>query len=456
MNITKAITNQRNYYNSKKTLSYESRLNALKTLKKAILDNKDELLGALKDDLNKSYNEGYMTEVGIVLKEIGYMEKKLKKLMKYRKVKTHLTDFPAKSFIVPHPYGNVLIISPWNYPVNLSLTPLIGALAAGNTAIIKPSEFSVNTSNVIEKIINDSFDDGLVKVIKGGISVNQELLDNKFNYIFFTGSTNVGRIVMEKASKHLTPVSLELGGKSPVIVGKKANIKIAAKRIAFGKFLNSGQTCIAPDYLLIQESIRDEFIIELKKAIKEYYTETPLKSDDYTSIINDKHFDRLSNYLTDGEIIYGGVTDKHSRKISPTLIIPENNEISVMKEEIFGPILPIITFNEIEEAIDFINKRNHPLALYLFTESKTVQEKFLKECQFGGGCINDTIVHIASDYLPFGGVGSSGMGHYHGASSFETFSHYKSILKKATWFDLSIRYAPFTDKKANIINKFLK
>jgi aldehyde dehydrogenase (NAD+) len=455
-NIKNLVTKQAQYFNSKETLPYQFRLEALQRLKEAILNNEEKLLNALQKDLNKSHHEGYITEVGIVLKEISYIEKRLKNLMKRKPVRTAITDFPAKSFIMPHPFGNVLIISPWNYPVNLTLTPLVGAIAAGNTAIIKPSEFSIHTSDVIEEIISSTFNEEYVAVVNGGIEVNQELLDHKFNYIFFTGSTNVGKIVMEKAAKHLTPVSLELGGKSPVIVDKTANIKVAAKRIAFGKFLNAGQTCIAPDYLLIDENVKDNFVIELQKAIEEYYGTTPLTSDQFGSIINKRHFDRLKSYLEDGEVIYGGLADATSRKISPTLIIPENTNMSVMQDEIFGPILPIITYKKIEEAIDFINNRSHPLAFYLFTENKQVENKFLLECQFGGGCINDTIVHIASDYLPFGGVGDSGMGTYHGTSTFKTFSHYKSVLKKSTKFDLKIRYAPYTDSKTNIIKKFLK
>lgn len=456
ININELVIKQKNFFDSKETLPYSFRIDALHKLRKAIMLHEEDILNALQKDLGKSHDEGYITEVGIVLKEITYVEKRLKKLMKKKTVRTAITDFPSKSFIMPHPFGNVLIISPWNYPINLSLAPLVGAIAAGNTAIIKPSEFSVNTSNVIDEIIKTTFDDKYISVVKGGIEENQLLLDQKFDYIFFTGSTNVGKIVMAKAAKHLTPVSLELGGKSPVIVDKTANIKIAAKRIAFGKFLNSGQTCIAPDYLLIEESVKDTFIIELQKAIKEYYGNTPLESNQYGSIINQRHFDRLKSYLNDGEVVYGGISDASSRKISPTLIIPRDTSTSVMQEEIFGPILPIVTYKTTEEAISFVNNRSHPLAFYLFTESKVVENKFLNECQFGGGCINDTIVHIASDYLPFGGVGDSGMGKYHGNSTFETFSHFKSVLRKSTKFDLKIRYAPYTTRKTNTIKKFLK
>lgn len=454
--IKKIYKKQKEFFKSHQTLSYDFRLNSLKKLRIAIENNIDKLLISLDEDLGKHQHEAYMTEIGIVLKEISYMEKNLKKLMKKKRVKSPLTDFPSISFIMPHPYGVVLIISPWNYPVNLSLTPLVGALAAGNTAIIKPSEFSSNTSQVIEKIIESVFDESYVSVIQGDKDTTQELLENKFNYIFFTGSTNVGKIIMEKASKFLTPVSLELGGKSPVIVDKTANVPVSAKRIAFGKFLNSGQTCIAPDYLLVHKDIRDELVVNLKKSIEEFYGKNPIKSNNYSSIINNRHFDRLTAYLEHGEIIYGGEISENNRKIGPTLITPNNNKTPIMTEEIFGPLLPIVVYEDITEVIDFINNRPNPLALYLFTEDKTIENKILNECQFGGGCINDTIVHIANDYLPFGGVGDSGMGNYHGKSSFKTFTHYKSILKKATWFDLKIRYAPFTKTKSDIIKKFLK
>lgn len=456
MNIKQLVQTQRTYFKTYETLEYQFRKDNLSKLRLAIIKYQPQLLKALKQDLGKNEHESYMTEIGIVLSELSYNEKHLKKLMKPKKVKTQLTDFPASSFRYADPFGVVLIISPWNYPVNLALSPLVGALSAGNTAIIKPSEFSINTSKVIEEMIVDTFDEKYVKVILGGIKANQELLDQKFDYIFFTGSTNVGKIVMEKASKHLTPVSLELGGKSPVIVDKKANIKVAAKRIAFGKFLNAGQTCIAPDYLYIHEDVKELFLEEMKKNIVEFYGQTPLDSLNYGTIINQRHFDRLNSYLNDGEIIIGGITDDQNLRISPTVL--DNVELGslVMTEEIFGPILPVITYTNIDEVIDFIGSRPKPLALYLFTEDKQVEKRVIRECQFGGGCINDTVMHIASEYLPFGGVGESGMGSYHGAKTFETFSHFKSILRKKTWFDLPVRYAPYTSRKNKMIKRFLK
>ncbi len=456
MNIKNLVEKQRAYFKSNKTLSYEQRKQNLNKLRQSLYTFQPKLEDALMKDLGKSNEESYMTEIGFVLKELTYMEKNLKKLMKPKKVKSPLTDFPAKSFRYADPYGNVLIISPWNYPVNLTIGPLIGAIAAGNTVIIKPSEYSIHTSQVIDQMLSETFDEAYIKVVQGGIETNQALLDQKFNYIFFTGSTNVGKIVMEKAAKHLTPVSLELGGKSPVIVTKSANIKIAAKRIAFGKYLNSGQTCIAPDYLYIHKDVKKEFVKEFKKAITEFYGETPLTSKNYGSIINEKHFNRLINYLEDGQVVLGGEIDTTNKKIPPTLLDSVDINSKVMTEEIFGPILPIIEFNDIDDVIDFIESRPSPLAMYLFTQDKNIENRVLKECRFGGGCVNDTIVHIASEYLPFGGVGESGMGSYHGENSFKTFTHYKSVLKKKTWFDLPIRYAPYTKEKSNVIKKFLK
>ncbi|AIO19435.1 Aldehyde dehydrogenase [Candidatus Izimaplasma bacterium HR1] len=456
MNIKQIVKNSRTYFKSHETLEYKFRKENLNKLRLAINKYEPQLLESLKLDLGKNEHESYMTEIGVVLKELTYNEKRLKKLMKPKRVRTAVTDFPGSSFRYAEPFGVVLIISPWNYPVNLTLSPLIGALTAGNTAIIKPSEFSINTSKVIEEMILDTFEEKYVKVIQGGVETNQELLDQKFDYIFFTGSTNVGKIVMEKASKHLTPISLELGGKSPVIVDKNVNIQVAAKRITFGKYLNSGQTCIAPDYLYVHKDIKEEFISEMNKNIIEFYGEKPLESSIYGSIINQRHFNRLKNYLNDGTSIVGGTIDEENLRIAPTLLDSVEMSSLVMKEEIFGPILPIISYTEIDEVIDFIGSRPKPLALYLFTENAHIEKRVLSECQFGGGCINDTVMHIASEYLPFGGVGESGMGSYHGAKSFETFSHYKSILKKRTWFDLPVRYAPYSPVKKKLIKRFLK
>lgn len=456
MTISDMVNNQRVFFNTHQTRSYEFRKNSLRILRNGIYKYQNKLEEALKLDLGKNNHESYMTEIGFVLKELSYNEKHLKKMMKPRKVKSSLTDFPSKSFRYADPYGVVLIISPWNYPINLTLGPLIGAIAAGNTAIIKPSEYSSNTSMVLDEMISDIFDENYVKVVQGGVETNQELLDNKFNYIFFTGSTNVGKIVMEKASKFLTPISLELGGKSPVIVDKSVNIDVAAKRIAFGKYLNSGQTCIAPDYLYIHKDVKDEFVQAIQKVIVEFYGESPLHSEHYGSIINEKHFKRLTSYLDDGESIIGGDIDEENLRIAPTILDSVELTSIIMNEEIFGPILPIIEYSTIDEVIDFIESRPSPLALYLFTEDKSIESRVLTECRFGGGCVNDTVVHIASEYLPFGGVGESGMGSYHGEKTFQTFTHYKSVLKKKTWFDLPIRYAPYNNAKSKLVKKFLK
>lgn len=456
MKIKDLVVEQRKFYQTNTTLSYEYRMNALEKLKKAIILYEDKLKAALKADLGKSPYEAFLTEIGVTLKEISYLSKNLKKYMKNKTVKTSLVDFPAKSFRSPHPYGVVLVISPWNYPVYLTFAPLVGAIAAGNTVILKPSNYSPNTSSVIQEIIAQTFSEEYVATVLGGREENQALLDQKFDYIFFTGSVNVGKIVMEKAAKNLTPISLELGGKSPTIVSKDANIELAARRIAFGKFLNSGQTCVAPDYLFIHEDVKAEFLAEFKKSVYKFYGDKPLDNPDYPKIINEKHFERLLGLVKNQTIFMGGNNDASLRKISPTVLEDVDKTSPIMQEEIFGPILPVMTFNDIQEPISYINSNPHPLALYLFTSSKITEKKVLTECNFGGGCINDTIMQVASDYLPFGGVGESGMGAYHGKSSFDTFTHYRSIIKKSTIFDLKVRYLPVTKLKEKLAKFFLK
>ncbi len=456
MNAKEIVRKQRDYFNNQNTISYEFRYNALSKLRDVILKYEDQLNEGLYKDLGKNKTESFFAEIGQVLKELNYIQKRLKKLMKNKKVKSHIVDFPSKSFISPYPYGVTLIISPWNYPVMLSLGPLIGAIAAGNTVIIKPSEYSTNTSKLLEEILSSVFHDEYIKVVNGAVKETQDLLDQKFDYIFFTGSSNIGKIVMEKASKHLTPISLELGGKSPVIVDQYANIEVAAKRVAFGKLLNSGQTCIAPDYVYIHESVKNEFIQYLKESIEEFFGDNPIKSKDYGKIINNKHYNRLVDLLDNEFIVYGGVTNKQERKIAPTILDNISKESKIMQEEIFGPILPLITYNDLNEVISYINDNPTPLALYLFSENKKVIKRVLNECKFGGGCINDTIMHVSSDYLPFGGVGESGMGSYHGKASFDTFTHYRSIIHKSTKIDIKARYAPYTKTKEILIRKLLK
>ncbi len=446
---------QKEFYKTGKTISYEFRLNALKRLKEAIINNEDKIYEAVYNDLNKSKGECFMTEVGLVLSDLNYQIKHLGKFMKPKKVKTPLAQFKSKSFISPHPYGNVLIISPWNYPILLSLGPLIGAIASGNTIILKPSEYSPHTSNILKEIIGNTFDEKYISVILGDKTIASSLLEEKWDYIFFTGGTKVGKLVYESASKNLTPITLELGGKSPVIVDKTAKIDLACKRIIFGKFTNCGQTCVAPDYILVDNKIKDLFINSLIKWINIFYKDA-LTNKDYGKIINLNHFDRLISYLNDEDILYGGKSNKDSLKIEPTLVNIKNFNSPLMTNEIFGPILPIYGYKNINEIYDIIDKYKNPLALYLFTENKKTEKEILNKIQFGGGCINDTIIHLATNNLAFGGVGESGIGKYHGKYSFDTFSHDRSIVKKATWLDLPIRYAPFTNFKNKLIKIFLK
>lgn len=455
MDIIDIVKEQRGYYLKGNTLTYKSRMEALDLLYTSIKSNEEEVIKALELDLGKNRVEGYFSEIGQVYTELRYMKKHLKKLIKNKKVKSELSDFPSKSFTSPHPYGVTLIISPWNYPFLLTIGPLIGALAAGNTSVIKPSEFSIHTTDIIVKIIS-AFRQELVAVVQGGVEETSLLLDQKFDYIFFTGSGTVGKIVMGKASKHLTPVSLELGGKSPVIIDKETNIKVAAKRVAFGKYLNAGQTCIAPDYVFVHQDIKKDFLSYFEQAIKELYGGDPITSNDFGKIINERHFKRLHSLMDGGEIIIGGNVDESLLKIAPTVLDNVRLDSNVMNEEIFGPILPIIEFDDMLKVVDYINNHDKPLALYLFTNNKTVEDLVLTRCNFGGGCINDTLIQAGSHYLPFGGVGESGIGSYHGDNTFKTFSHYRSVIKKSMLLDLPVRYAPYTSKTEKMIRRILK
>ncbi len=448
--IKNIVNNSRNFFLTGETLEYNFRLSNLRKLKKILKDSETEICEALFKDLNKSSFESYMCEIGMVLVEINYMIKNLKKFMKNKKVRTPLAQFKSKSFTSYTPYGVALIMSPWNYPFMLSMTPLVASIAAGNTSIIKPSNYSFHTSTLIHKIISENFDSKYISVILGGREENQRLLDEKFDFIFFTGSEKVGKIVMEKASLNLTPIILELGGKSPCIVSKSANLKLAAKRIAFGKLLNAGQTCIAPDYIYIDESVKDDFLIHLKKVLKD----SLLDESNFPKIINSNHHKRLLSLLENEHIIYGGEYD--ATHISPTILDDITFESKIMQEEIFGPLIPILTYQDENEMINTLKVMNHPLALYLFTTDKNLEKKVLKNIIFGGGCINDTIIHLATSNMGFGGVGNSGMGSYHGKESFEAFSHKRSIVKKSNMIDLNMRYRPYTKKKENLIRKFLK
>lgn len=455
MTTEEFIEQQNACFRSGATRSYAWRKSALTRLKTAILAHEQEINTALSVDLGKSPYESYMCEVGLVLSEINYLQKHLKSFMRRERVRTPLAQFSSRSFILKEPYGTVLIMSPWNYPVLLCLEPLAAALAAGNTAIIKPSEYAPTVSAVLVKLITSVFRSEEVAVIEGGRDVNARLLDLKFDYIFFTGSPIVGRLVMEKAARHLTPVTLELGGKSPCIVDETADLAVAARRIAFGKFLNCGQTCIAPDYLLVAENIKEPLIKELEKAIAEMFGMDPLASSDYGKIINIKHYERLCALMQNGVIRFGGQTQPDRLRIAPTILDQVNLTDPVMQEEIFGPILPILTYRTLDEVIELVGSRPRPLAVYLFTRTRSAERQVLNRLSFGGGCINDTIIHLATTRMPFGGIGESGMGSYHGKYGFDTFTHRKSIVKKALWLDLPIRYQPYNAFKERLLRLFL-
>jgi aldehyde dehydrogenase (NAD+) len=443
------------FFRSGKTKDIDFRLEALRKLRNSIKENETQIMEALKADLNKSDFESYTTEIGIVLEEIRFVMKNLRSWAKPQKVKTPVTHIGSSSHLYPEPYGIALIIAPWNYPFQLAIAPLIGAIAAGNCAVIKPSELTPKTSDILEKLISEQFPSEFISVVQGGVETSQALLAEKFDYIFFTGSVQVGKIVMEAAAKHLTPVTLELGGKSPCIVHEDANLKLAAKRIAWGKFLNAGQTCVAPDYLYVQKKIKTEFLAYLEAAMNELYGETPLNNPKFTRIVSERHFQRLERYLKNADVLTGGQINKKELKIAPTVLTNITWDDPVMQEEIFGPVLPVLEYDQLTEVVEGIENHPNPLALYLFTENVQVQNQILGHISFGGGCINDTVYHLSSPYLPFGGVGSSGTGAYHGKGSFDTFSHYKSILKQTTKFDIPFRY-PNIKNGLKKIKYFLK
>jgi aldehyde dehydrogenase (NAD+) len=444
--ILKIIDEQKKFFQKGITFNVDYRIKALKELKKAILEFENDLSSALFKDLRKSKFESYATEIGFILDEITFVIKNLKKWVKAKKVKTNLINLPAKSFIYHEPYGTALIISPWNYPFQLLISPLIGAIAAGNTAILKPSEVAAETGRIINRMISRTFKKNFIAVIEGGIETNKLLLDQHLDFIFFTGSVNVGKFVMEKASKFLTPVVLELGGKSPAIIMEDAELDISAKRIVWGKFLNSGQTCIAPDYLLVQKSIKEKFIGLCIKHIKNSFSENPIESSDYVKIINKNHFNRLLSLMKDEKIIFGGKSDPKKNMIEPTILENVKLNSKIMKEEIFGPLLPVMTFEKIDEAIEIVNKNPNPLSMYVFTKNKKIEKLVLKRIKAGGGCINDCVMHISNPNLPFGGISTSGTGRYHGRASFDIFSNQKSILKRPFAIDLPFRYPPYKNK----------
>jgi aldehyde dehydrogenase (NAD+) len=453
--ILDLLQKQDQYFKAKETQCVAFRKKTLKRLKKAILDNEDKILDALYKDLRKPKFEAYTSEIAVVITELDYFIKNIEKLAKPKRVKSSLLNFPSSDYIYKDPYGRVLIMAPWNYPFQLVINPLVAAIATGNCVVCKPSEVTVHTSAVLSTIIAEVFDPKHVTVIEGGIEVNKLLLTQKWDYIFFTGSTAVGKIVMKAAAEQLCPITLELGGKSPVIVNKDAKLQLAAKRIVWGKLFNAGQTCIAPDYIYVHETVKNEFIESLITEFKLALGKDVETSKDFARIVNKKHFERIIGLIETEKVIYGGEINAEELFIEPTLITNIDWDSAIMKEEIFGPLLPILTFTNLNETIQTINTLDKPLAAYYFGEQKKDKELFLKDLYFGGGCINDTLIHITSEALPFGGVGPSGLGSYHGAKSFECFSHQKGIVKRGTWLDIPARYAPY-DSKLPLIKKLFK
>lgn len=442
---------QREYFLTGATQPVRARREALERLRQGIKQHEKELLEAMKEDLGKSATEAYMTEIGLALSEIRHVQRHLKTWMRPQRKSCPLTNFPARSKVVCDPYGVVLIIAPWNYPFLLLISPLIGALAAGNCCVLKPSELAPATAAAVTRMMEDTFPREYVTIVNGGVETSQVLLDLDFDYIFYTGNPAVGRIVMEKAARHLTPVTLELGGKSPVVVTESAHLRMAARRIVFGKFLNAGQTCIAPDYVLCERSTYEPFVRMLKEELTAMYGPRPLDNPDYGKIINRRHFDRLCLLIDKAKVVAGGETQPDRLRISPTILAGVLPTDAVMQEEIFGPLLPIIPVNDTEEAFRFIQSRPHPLALYLFTTNAAVEKRFMTGLQFGGGCVNDVISHIVPHNLPFGGVGQSGIGAYHGRDSFLNFSHRKAIVRRGTWPDIPLRYPPYREWKEKIV-----
>lgn len=453
--IEELVSLQRTFFETGTTLSLDFRLQSLKKLHDAIRRMEPQINAALQSDLGKSATETYMCETGMTLSELSYMRRHLRRFAKDRHVLTPLAQFPSDSFVVHEPYGVALIMSPWNYPFMLLMEPLIGALAAGNCCILKPSAYSPATSAVIRELVSACFPREYVAVVEGGRAENQALLHQRFDYIFFTGGVAVGKEVMRAASEHLTPVTLELGGKSPCLVDATADLDVAARRLAFGKLLNCGQTCVAPDYLLIDRTVKDAFLKRLQFHMNAMVGDA-LTNDGYVHMVNQKHFDRVCSLILPQKVVFGGKADPQTLRIQPTIMDPVSPDDAVMQQEIFGPLLPVLPYDNIEDALSFIKSREHPLALYLFSSDKALQRRVLQSVPFGGGCINDTIIHLATSRMGFGGVGSSGMGSYHGKKSFDTFSHQKSIVKKSTLIDLPIRYAPYSPLKDKLLRIFLR
>lgn len=447
---------QRKFFATGATLDVSFRIAALKKLYQALQENEQAIAEALHSDLGKSAQESFLCETGMTLSEISYLLKHIRGFAREKTVPTPMAQFAARSYRKPMPYGVCLIMSPWNYPVLLTLEPLADALAAGNTAIIKPSAYSPATSALLAELLGKVFPEEYVAVVTGGREENAYLLEQKFDYIFFTGSKSVGRLVQEKAARYLTPVTLELGGKSPCIVDKSANIALSARRIVFGKFLNCGQTCVAPDYILCHPAVKEQLIACLKAEIQRQYGNDPLHNPSYGKIISRKHFDRVAGLIDSSKAVCGGETDPDVLKIAPTILDNITWEDKVMGEEIFGPVLPILTFASAEEVVETVNRRDTPLALYVFAEDKQFVQTITTRCAFGGGCVNDCIIHLATSAMGFGGMGESGMGSYHGKTGFDTFTHYKSIVEKKTWLDLPMRYQPYQKVYNRLVRLFLR
>lgn len=441
--IEKLLTDQRKYFQRGATLSVDFRIDMLKRLYGTVKKYEKEIEAALTKDLGKSEFEGFMCEAGLALTEISYLIRHTRRFAREKTVWTPLAQFASRSYQKPTPYGNTLIMSPWNYPFLLTIEPLAAAIAAGNTAIVKPSAYSPATSKIVEKVVRESFPEELAAVVTGGREENAALLEQKFDFIFFTGSSGVGKEVLRRAAEHLTPVVLELGGKSPCIIDDTAKIRLAAKRIVFGKYLNCGQTCVAPDYILCHSSVKDAFVKEVCKQVKKQYGENPLNNPDYGKIINQKHFERVLGLINERKVVLGGENNAETLQIAPTVMDHVTWEDAVMQEEIFGPLMPILTYESLEEVYELLSEKPKPLALYFFSQDKRKIKEVTERYSYGGGCINDVVIHLATSEMGFGGVGESGMGSYHGKAGFEAFSHTKSIVDKKTWIDLPMRYQPY-------------
>lgn len=454
-NYDDQIAHHREFYQSGNTRDIQFRLQMLRRLKKAIITHEKMIATALAKDLGKSLHEAITTETGLVVSEINYLIKHTAKLVGRKSIATNIINLPSKSYTLREPYGVTLIMAPWNYPFQLAMSPLAGAIAGGNCAVVKPSELTPNTAKVIEKLITKYFDSGYISVVQGAVPETTALLEQRFDKIFFTGSPKVGSIVMEKAAKHLTPVVLELGGKSPAVIDETAKLDMAVKRLIFGKATNAGQTCVAPDYLLVHESIKDAVVHHFEQVAGNFFHHDTAKSPHFGKIVNEGHFDRLVRYLEDGTVLYGGHHDRQTKHIDLTLLAVDDLDTPAMTEEIFGPILPLVTYKNLDEAMAIIARNPDPLAMYIFSNNRHTIDTLLTQVPFGGGCVNESLVHLSNENLPFGGRGTSGMGHYHGKYSIDAFTHEKAVLEGRTWFDQKVKYPPYDEKNLPIIRRLL-